>query len=48
MDGKTLLTMRSEFKSREIIEELNQKVNAFEAGKQTLAKLAQYLGQLTK
>lgn len=43
VDGKTLLTMKSVFKSEEIIEELNRKVNAIEAGKQTLNRLGNYL-----
>ena len=43
MDGKTLLTMRSTFKSKAIIEELNKKVNAIEGGKQTLNRLEAYL-----
>ena len=43
IDGKTLLTMRSIFKSKEIIEELNRKVNAIEGGKQTLNRLEAYL-----
>ena len=40
---KTLLTMRSVFKSKEIIDELNRKVNAIEGGKQTLNRLETYL-----
>jgi uncharacterized protein YndB with AHSA1/START domain len=43
VEGKTLMTMRSIFKSKAIIEELNRKVNAIEAGKQTLNRLANYL-----
>lgn len=43
-EGKTKLTMTSIFKSREIIDELNKKVNAIEGGKQTLNRLTQYLG----
>lgn len=43
VDGKTLLTMRSVFKSKAIIEELNRKVNAIEGGKQTLNRLENYL-----
>lgn len=43
MDGKTLLTMKSVFKSKEIIDELNRKVNAIEGGKQTLNRLEDYL-----
>lgn len=41
--GKTLLTMKSVFKSKAIIEELNRKVNAIEGGKQTLNRLENYL-----
>ncbi|MFN4316234.1 MAG: SRPBCC domain-containing protein [Chitinophagaceae bacterium] len=44
--GKTLLTMKSVFKSREIIEELNRKVNASEAGMQTMSKLERYLNHI--
>jgi uncharacterized protein YndB with AHSA1/START domain len=40
---KTLLTMRSVFKSAEVIAELNRKVNAIEGGQQTLNKLEAYL-----
>jgi uncharacterized protein YndB with AHSA1/START domain len=43
VDGKTLLTMRSTFQSKEIIEELNRRVNAIEGGKQTLNRLEGYL-----
>ncbi len=43
LDGKTLLTMQSVFKSKEIIEELNRKVNAIEGGKQTLNRLENYI-----
>jgi uncharacterized protein YndB with AHSA1/START domain len=43
VDGKTLLTMQSVFKSKAIIEELNIKVNAIEGGKQTLNRLENYL-----
>jgi hypothetical protein len=35
--------MRSVFKSKAIIEELNRKVNAIEGGKQTLNRLENYL-----
>jgi hypothetical protein len=45
--GKTLLTMQSVFKSNEIIEELNRKVNAIEGGKQTLNRLENYLQLMT-
>jgi uncharacterized protein YndB with AHSA1/START domain len=47
VDGKTLLTMQSVFKSKEIIDELNRKVNAIEGGKQTLDRLGLYLNTLT-
>lgn len=43
VEGKTLLTMRSIFKSKEIIEELNKNVNAIEGGKQTLNRLDNYI-----
>jgi hypothetical protein len=43
VEGKTLLTMKSVFKSKAIIEELNRKVNAIEGGKQTLNRLENYL-----
>src|SRR5450432_4780260 len=43
VEGKTLLTMKSIFKSKAIIEELNRKVNAIEGGKQTLNRLEDYL-----
>lgn len=43
IDGKTFLTMKSMFKSKDIIEELNRKVNAIEGGKQTLNRLEKYL-----
>ena len=46
VDGKTLLTMKSIFKSKAIIEELNKKVNAIEGGKQTLNRLENYLKSL--
>jgi len=41
--GKTLLTMRSVFKSEEVLNELNRKVNAIESGKQTLDKMEAYI-----
>lgn len=47
LDEKTLLTMKSIFKSKEIIEELNRKVNAIEGGKQTLDRLKNYTEMLT-
>lgn len=43
VEGKTLLTMKSTFKSKAIIDELNRKVNAIEGGKQTLTRLENYL-----
>jgi len=43
VEGKTLLTMKSTFKSKAIIEELNRKVNAIEGSKQTLNRLENYL-----
>lgn len=43
IENKTLMVMESTFKSREIIEELNRKVNAIESGKQTLNRLENYL-----
>ena len=43
VEGKTLLTMKSTFKSKAIIEELNRQVNAIEGGKQTLKRLEKYL-----
>lgn len=43
IEGKTLLTMKSIFKSKEIIEELNRQVNAIEGGKQTLNRLENYI-----
>jgi len=46
VEGKTLLTMRSVFKSKAIIDELNRKVNAIEGGKQTLNRLTNYLSKL--
>jgi uncharacterized protein YndB with AHSA1/START domain len=46
VEGKTLLTMKSVFKSKEIIDELNRKVNAIEGGKQTLSRLEDYLNKL--
>ena len=46
VEGKTLLTLKSVFKSIEIIEELNRRVNAIEGGKQTLNRLENYLKML--
>jgi uncharacterized protein YndB with AHSA1/START domain len=48
VEGKTLLTMKSVFKSEAIIEELNKKVNAIEGGKQTLNRLKNYLEQFSE
>lgn len=48
VEGKTLLTMKSTFKSEAIIEELNRKVNAIEGGKQTLNRLENYLELLAE
>lgn len=47
LEGKTLLTMKSVFKSKAIIDELNRKVNAIEGGKQTLDRLRNYLENLS-
>jgi uncharacterized protein YndB with AHSA1/START domain len=46
VEGKTLLTMKSTFKSKAIIEELNKRVNAIEGSKQTLNRLENYLKTL--
>ena len=46
IDGKTLLTMRSTFKSKAIIEELNKRANVIEGAKQTLNRLENYLKTL--
>ncbi len=43
IESRTLLTMKSVFKSEAIIDELNRKVNAIEGGKQTLNRLENYL-----
>ena len=43
VEGKTLLTMKSVFSSKAIIEELDRKVNAIEGGKQTLNRLEHYV-----
>jgi uncharacterized protein YndB with AHSA1/START domain len=43
VEGKTLLTLTSIFKSTAIIEELNRKVNAIEGGKQHLNRLENYI-----
>lgn len=49
VEGKTLLTMKSIFKSKEIIDELNRQVNAIEGGKQTLNRLENYVrGMFTR
>ena len=42
-DGKTRVTMRHLFASREVRDMLVEKVNAIERGKETLAKLAAYV-----
>ena len=42
-DNNTFLTIRSVFKSAEIIAELNKQVNAVEGGKQMLNKLETYI-----
>jgi uncharacterized protein YndB with AHSA1/START domain len=46
VEGKTLMTVKSIFKSKAIIEELNRKVNAIEGGKQTFNRLENYLKTL--
>ncbi len=46
VEEKTLLTMKSVFKSKAIIEELNGKVNVIEGGKQTLNRLENYIKML--
>jgi uncharacterized protein YndB with AHSA1/START domain len=46
VDGKTLLTMKSIFKSKEIIDELNRQVNAIEGGKQTLNRMENYIKRM--
>ena len=43
VEGKTLLTMKSVFKSKEIIEDLNRRLNVIEGGRQTLNRLENYL-----
>jgi len=43
VENKTRLTMRSVFKSEEVLDELNRQVRAIEGGKQTLDKLEHYL-----
>ncbi|WP_316834712.1 SRPBCC domain-containing protein [Pedobacter nutrimenti] len=43
VEEKTLLTLKSVFKSKAIIEELNRKINAIEGGKQTLNRLENYI-----
>lgn len=48
VEEKTLLTMKSIFKSKAIIEELNRKVNAIEGGKQTLNRLENYVKILVR
>ena len=44
--GKTLLTMRSVFKSAEVIAELNRAVNAIEGGMQHLNRLDAYVAKM--
>lgn len=44
--AKTLLTMRSVFASKEVIEELDRKVNAIEGGKQNLDRMETYINNL--
>ncbi|HKH62775.1 MAG TPA: SRPBCC domain-containing protein [Flavitalea sp.] len=44
--AKTFLTMRSVFASKEVIEELDRKVNAIEGGKQNLNRLENYINNL--
>jgi uncharacterized protein YndB with AHSA1/START domain len=46
VEGKTLLTMKSTFKSKAIIEELNKRANVIEGAKQTLNRLENYLKKL--
>lgn len=46
VEGKTLLTMKSIFKTKAIIDELNKQVNAIEGGIQTLNRLEEYTRQL--
>ena len=43
VEGKTLLTMKSVFKSKAIIEELDRRVKAIEGAKQTLDRLENYI-----
>ncbi len=43
VEGKTLLTMKSVFRSKPIIEELNRKVNAIKSGKQISNRLENYI-----
>lgn len=43
VEGKTLLTMKSVFKSKEIIEDLNRRLRVIEGGRQTLNRLENYL-----
>lgn len=42
-DGKTLLTMRSVFKSEEVIAMLDREVKAIEGGKQNLDRMEEYV-----
>jgi hypothetical protein len=43
VEERTFLTMKSVFKSKAIIDELNRKVNAIEGGRQTLNRLEKYI-----
>ena len=42
-EGKILLTMKSVFRSKPIIEELNRRVNAIKSGKQISNRLENYI-----
>jgi PhnB protein len=48
LGDKTLLTMRSVFKSEEYLNEINRKFGAVEGGKQTLSKLDAYVSAQLK
>ena len=48
LGDKTLLTMRSVFKSEEYLDEINRKFGAVEGGKQTLSKLDAYVSAQLK
>ena len=43
VEEKTLLTMKSVFKSKSIIEELNRRIRAIEGARQTLDRLENYI-----